>query len=245
MMGFFDQYDLFLRTSPVGNWPERLNARHEAIIETNRDIFPGARVLDLANHDGRWSFAALKAGAQNVLGVEVRPELVEADNANMAALGVSPDAYRFVAADAFEDPDLFQQPFDVVLCLGFFYHTTRHVELLQLIVQTGASTLILDTMLLNEPGCRSLIKAQNAEAPSAGKDEKGVRNSKILVAHPTAGAVDFMLRHFGYSVERFDWPAAMERRGISPNLSSRQSKRNPLGDYARSERGTFVGTRFS
>ena len=39
-----------------------MNERYEALIAINKDIFDGARVLDLASHDGRYSFAALKTG---------------------------------------------------------------------------------------------------------------------------------------------------------------------------------------
>jgi hypothetical protein len=242
-MSFFEKYDLFLRTSPVGNWPERLNARYAAIIEANRAEFTNARVLDLASHDGRWSFAALEAGARSVAGVEVRPDLVETANQNMVALGVERARYQFTAADAFERPNLFRQPFDLVLCLGFFYHTTRHVELLQLVGQTGAYTLILDTALLNEAGNRTLIKSENSEGPSAGKDDKGVRNGKILVAHPTSSAVRLMPEHFGYAVEQYDWSALIDRLALTPDKESRQSAKNPLGDYARFERGTFLARR--
>src|SRR3954470_3000649 len=49
----------------------RMNERYEALFAGNRDIFKGARVLDLASHDGRYSFAALKTGAAHVTGVEV------------------------------------------------------------------------------------------------------------------------------------------------------------------------------
>ena len=48
--------------SATEQW-NRMNERYEALFASNRDIFDGARVLDLASHDGRYSFAALKTGA--------------------------------------------------------------------------------------------------------------------------------------------------------------------------------------
>jgi len=74
--GFFDQYPRFYDTSETFAYPSRLNLRHEAIFGENTDIFEGRRVLDIASHDGRWSFAALQAGAASVVGIEGRPELV-------------------------------------------------------------------------------------------------------------------------------------------------------------------------
>ena len=57
--GFFDQYPRFYDTSETFAYPSRLNLRHEAIFAENTDIFEGRRVLDIASHGGRWSFAAL------------------------------------------------------------------------------------------------------------------------------------------------------------------------------------------
>ena len=66
--GFFDDYPLFFSTSQTGPAPNRLNQRYRACIEWNEPAIRGQRVLDLASHDGRWSFAAIKAGAINAVG---------------------------------------------------------------------------------------------------------------------------------------------------------------------------------
>ena len=69
---FAEDYPRFMEVSELKPKPDRLNERYEAMFARNRDIFDGARVLDLASHDGRYSFAALKTGAAHVTGVEVR-----------------------------------------------------------------------------------------------------------------------------------------------------------------------------
>ncbi|MDP2122983.1 MAG: class I SAM-dependent methyltransferase [Parvibaculum sp.] len=240
---FFDEYDRFLETSIVGNWPDRLNARYEAIVSANKSLFQGARVLDLASHDGRWTFAALDAGASSVVGIEVRPDLVATAHENMEALGVSKSAYRFEAGDIFENRNLFLEPFDVVLCLGLFYHTMRHVELLQLIDLTNVSTLILDTMLTDSDGNLVSVRSENSDHPANGLDDSGVRENAILVGVPTPGAVHLMLRHFGFAVCQTDWAALIHRLGLSPDINNMQGPENPLGDYFRNQRGTFVARR--
>ena len=219
--------------------------RYQAIITENRRVLAGARVLDLASHDGRWSYAALDAGAQSVTGIEVRPEFVEAASKNMATLGIPTDQYSFVLGDMFKRRNLFREAHDVVLCLGIFYHTARHVELLELISQTGAGTIVIDTMLSDYPGCLTVLLPERADQPANGLDETGVRDNRILVGHPTPSAVRLMLEHFGYSVRRIDWQALITRLGITPDHNRMQSASNPVGDYARGLRGTFIATRTS
>src|SRR6476661_8939613 len=70
---FFDKYPRFYETSQTTATRGRLNLRYEAIFAENRDIFAGAKVLDIASHDGRWSLAALECGAASVIGIEARP----------------------------------------------------------------------------------------------------------------------------------------------------------------------------
>lgn len=62
-MNFFDKFPEFITGGTTGVDGKRLNHRYRAIIENQRDAFSNAKVLDLASHDGRWSLAALDAGA--------------------------------------------------------------------------------------------------------------------------------------------------------------------------------------
>ena len=43
----------------------------------NINIIENSRILDLASHDGRWSFAALMNKASKVVGIEGKRHLVE------------------------------------------------------------------------------------------------------------------------------------------------------------------------
>ena len=56
-------------------------------------------MLDIASHDGRWSMAALDAGARHVIGVEGRPELVDAARATLAHYNVPQEMYSFLHSD--------------------------------------------------------------------------------------------------------------------------------------------------
>lgn len=48
----------------------RLNQRHKLIVDPFREQIVSARVLDVACHDGRWSYVLAAAGAAEVVGVE-------------------------------------------------------------------------------------------------------------------------------------------------------------------------------
>src|SRR4051794_35722395 len=143
---FFRDYPRFYSTGDAGIQSRpRLNVRYEAIFGENKDLFQGARVLDIASHDGRWSMAALANGAKSVVGIEAQPDLVDHAVATMKHYGQDPDRFRFIAGDVHEVLNSEDLEVDVVLCLGFLYHTLRYNELLHGIRRTGAHHLVIDT----------------------------------------------------------------------------------------------------
>src|SRR5688500_618718 len=123
--GFFDRYPRFFETSETSPQPWRLNLRYEAIFAEHADLLTGASVLDIASHDGRWSLAALETGARSVVGIEARRDLVEAAEENLRLSGADQTAFTFVAGDVFDVLAGDAVRVDLVLCLGFLYHTLR------------------------------------------------------------------------------------------------------------------------
>ena len=96
---FFDDHPEFLETSHTAATKGRLNLRHLAIIKENEDILRGRSVVDIASHDGRWSYAALEAGATRVIGIEGRQSLVENAKRTLAAKGVPESRYTMIKGD--------------------------------------------------------------------------------------------------------------------------------------------------
>jgi hypothetical protein len=207
---FFDDYPAFYESSRTAAFPRRLELRQRAIIEANRDILAGARVLDLASHDGRWSFAALKAGARHVTGVEARAGLVEKSNRLFAGYGVPDEDYRFLQGDMFKI--LRQRTFevDVVLCLGFVYHTLRYGELFRGIADAGPTYCILDTKVhpSEEPVVRVLTNQTSVQGHAA-RDELST-GGLALAGYPSVSALALMLDVYGFEIEeQYDWPALL------------------------------------
>jgi hypothetical protein len=128
--------------------PYRLNWRCEILLTRNQEAIKGKRVLDLASHDGMFSYACLKLGASHVTGVEGRENLVKSATNNLTALGYTKETFTFIQDDAFDYlKGVKAQEFDTILCFGIFYHTIRHAELLRETKRIRPTHFILDTFV--------------------------------------------------------------------------------------------------
>jgi hypothetical protein len=231
---FFDDHPEFLETSNTATSRGRLNLRHLAIIDQHRDVLRGARVLDIASHDGRWSYAALDAGAAHVTGIEGRPELVENARSTMAAKGIDSRRYEFVAGDVHDVLTAGVGQMDVVMCLGFLYHTLRYPELFTGIRATGARYLIIDSKVIPDTD-RPIVEliSNPGHIQSMAVEDRYSRNGKSLVGIPSPRAIRRMLNVYGYAiVEKTDWHALIKKH---PGMGA-------VARYANGERITLLAT---
>lgn len=203
---FFDDHPEFLETSSTSANVQRLNLRHTAIIDENREVLRGARVLDIASHDGRWSFAALQAGASSVTGIEGRDYLVENANRTFTEKGVDPSRFTFITGDAHDVVTAGVGSFDVVMCLGFLYHTLRYVELFAGIRATGARHLIIDTRVARNKKPVISVYTNPVEKESMAVEDRFSYGGKTLAGSPSMAALELMLDAYGYDViHQTDW----------------------------------------
>jgi 2-polyprenyl-3-methyl-5-hydroxy-6-metoxy-1,4-benzoquinol methylase len=208
--GFFDDHPRFMQTSETlsiagGADANRLNERHRAIIEANRDVLSGARVLDLASHDGRWSYAALKAGASHVTGIEARQHLVEAANGNLMDFT---GRYDFRLGDVFSEIDhLNRSTIDVVMCLGFLYHVADHMLLLTKIAKLRPRHIILDTSVTADARPVVLLNKEEHERERDGAKVEDEHQS-VIAGVPSLPALELMLSSFGWRPRYYDWNGA-------------------------------------
>ena len=217
---FAEDYPRFMDASELTPNPQRMNERYEALFAGNRDIFDGARVLDLASHDGRYSFAALKTGAAHVTGVEVRESLIEMAQETFAFYGQDPETYRFVCGDVFEVLARERFDVDVVLCLGYLYHTYRHTELMYRLHDLAPKHLIVDTMVV--PGTQRILRVlrerDSEDIRSAAHDAYSV--GRVLVARPSVPALQLLLSAYGFEIESmYDWKSRLAGRPLIPGLA--------------------------
>jgi hypothetical protein len=211
---FFDDFPRFLDTSETGHSLDRLNVRYTGLIQSNQKLLEGASVLDLASHDGRWSFAAIKAGASHVVGVEHKPRLVSKSQENFLEYGIEDGVWRFVEGDLYQKLPGLKEKFDVVFCFGILYHVRHHMLLFEQIERLLPTTIIVDTN----------VSQHEDPVTYWMKEPRGPK----LVGHPSKSALEAMLGHYGYNSQFFDWHAS----GLPLPL-----------DYKSGKRVTVVATR--
>jgi predicted nicotinamide N-methyase len=223
--GFFDDYDSFYKTSSTGSAANRLNSRHRVLIGKHLSCFRDKVVLDLGCHDARWSFAAHKAGARHVIGIEARPRLVEAARLNIQRYGVSERVVQIVEGDVYDVvPQLKPDTIDTVLCLGFFYHTAHHTQLLDLLAGLRVRHILLDTAIIRSP--LAMVRL-HLERTAEEANAFSVRHREMVVGTPSKTAIEMMLAYAGFDFAYDDWLDGMQvtweglqdyRRGLRISL---------------------------
>lgn len=214
-MGFFDFLGDSERYGESSGIP-RLNKRHRFLVKPYEAEIAGSSVLDLASHDGRWSYALSSAGAREVVGVEARQELI--DQFASYPPGPEKDRISFLQGDVYEVlPRLVAEGrrFDVVAVFGLFYHVMDHYGLLKLIHRLQPRLVIIDSefYLNEEPVIRLLRESTDrilhsiAHIPGQTRAPAGI---------PSKTAFEWMTASLGWSTEWADWESVPEdkRRGI-------------------------------
>jgi 2-polyprenyl-3-methyl-5-hydroxy-6-metoxy-1,4-benzoquinol methylase len=210
---------VFLKTSRTRAYANRLNWRCENLLTRNHDILQGKNVHDLGSHDGRFSYACLRLGANHVTGIEGRSELVTHADNNLLSLDCRRETFKFVAGDAFNLlPKYAVGSFNTILCLGFFYHTIRQIELLSEINRLKPQNLILDTRVVREGFLAKLrfllVGKKNHNNPKRARlhfrrerhDQPGSTGSTIdsigLVAIPTKPLIEILFHNTGFELRK-------------------------------------------
>ncbi len=152
----------------------------------------GRRVLDLGCNAGYWSLLAAEAGADYVLGIDGRPMHTEQAELVFEAKGIDRSRYDFRCADLFEDLDRDDLGrFDLVLCLGLFYHINQHARLIDQIARVNDDLLVIDTAISGHHGSYLELKTEPIDEPrNALKSE--------LIMHATRQAVIDIVAAYGY-----------------------------------------------
>jgi len=203
---FFDSFKSFYDTSETGSSANRLNNRYMALIHSNKEIIRNSSILDLASHDGRWTFSAIKNNAKRVLGIEGREELVKKSFENMKKYGIPSEKYSFVVGDIFEKmKELKPREFDVVFCFGIFYHIMNHMLLLTEFKRLQPRYIILDTEISISDQPVIYIRKENSFKEGAAIPDSIQIGNAVIVGRPSKSALELMLNSLGFDVDYYDW----------------------------------------
>lgn len=192
MTDFFD----FMRDIPPYSENEttirRLNNRHRLLVDPFLPQIAGARVLDLACHDGRWSYALAAAGATHVHGVEARADLIK----RFDTFPQTP----FKSRVSLHCNDLFieleqlitrGENFDVIAVYGIFYHVMDHFRLLSLLKQLRPLIIIIDSEFITLDNAMIQVLQEETSNPlNATTDAPGLTHT--VVGIPSRRATGFM-----------------------------------------------------
>jgi LPS sulfotransferase NodH/SAM-dependent methyltransferase len=228
------QYEQYISNPPSGArasaaYVDVIRSRQlfKVIVEQNLSIFENARVLDFPSIDGRWSLAALDAGAACVVGVEPLPRLAARAARTFAELDISQNLYQFINADVYSALASFEpEAFDLIMCVRFLERFDLH-RIFQQLRRLRPRFVILDTGIApgRGPILRFALRMPEIAGSNVVRQHSGTGN---LIATPSEDLVAFMCDAYGFHFHRIDWHAV----GITDWIG--------VHEYERGQRGTFL-----
>lgn len=216
-MGFFDFVADMPHYADHDKPVPRLNRRHSFLIEPFVDEIKGAKVLDLASHDGRWCYAFAGAGAERVVGIEARQELVEKlANYPDAALR---DKIEMRVGDLYKGIDAEVEKgetYDVIGVFGILYHLMDHFRLFQALRDLKPKLVIVDSEFMLRPAALIwLVKERTDNILNAAPQYDG--QEVAVKGIPSFSAMNLMAESLNYDIEWLDWDAVPkeDRLGVA------------------------------
>lgn len=186
----------------------RQNERWKRIVAPNLRHVAGRRLCDLGAHDGRWTWAALEAGAAYVEAVEGRPELMERAAACLA--GHPAHRWKCVTGDVFdwlEEKVGAGETFDTVMCLGLLYHVAEHFRLLRLMAALRPEAIIIDAALVPGDDLLVVYRAEDTARPVhaiPGREGKAEQLTGVM----SQGLLAMWARNNGWKITWMPWRRA-------------------------------------
>lgn len=225
----------FLETSSTAAEANRLNWRCHLLLSENKSLLKGKKILDIGSHDGRFTWACLKLGAEHVTGIEGRTELIEHAERNLIEENISHTKFNFICGDVFDILKQFRAgDFDTVLCGGFLYHTVKQFDFFAEMHRLAPESLIIDTAICQIPSVfkqspdisdflKNLRQEGNWHKPLANamnslisgqyfvfiKEDIHREGSTIdpsgIVAIPSDKAIEMLLELYGFTYRKINW----------------------------------------
>lgn len=224
---FFDVYPRFYNTSLTGSDAEWNNRRYRVLIDGCLDVIDGKRIVDFGSHDGRWAFAALKAGAAHVTCVEPGKILAASTFDNFGEYGIDEAAYEVVQTGAMEYVEKATASADTAFLFGMLTLISEQPAFFGHLKRLGVKNLVIDTHII--PGeTRLLLELFRAQLQDGNAviSEKTQADGWMVGATSSLPALEMMLRHYGWAPQALDW--------------SEMQKHPDMNDYSVGRRVSFL-----
>lgn len=190
----------------------------------------GLRVLDIACNCGGFAIEAARAGAAEVIGIDVDPHYIRQAEFIRDALGYDNVSFRVARLEDLDVSEI--GSFDVIFLFGILYHLSDPVGALARASALARDMIVVDTSLLRFRYVDGLVKWplwRMKVVPAMTEDDHDIttgrwRTSAAAQFYPNHVAVRALLRFAGFDeVEML--------RPTSPDLEPR---------YYQGKRATFV-----
>jgi hypothetical protein len=189
----------------------RMNWRYHHIVEPIRDELDGATVLDLGSHDGRWPYALAAAGA-TVTGIEGRGDLIA-----QFSRYPNPEVksrVTLIEGDFLTEMDRLlaeDKRFDVVSCLGVFYHTIQHYRIVMQMAAFQPDVIVIDSVFdLSTRAIIAVDRENTGDVRASIAQQAG--QAWVPVGRISRPALELMAGSLGYGVEWHKWDVPEEER---------------------------------
>jgi SAM-dependent methyltransferase len=205
------------------------------LLEAYGGSLAGLRVLDIACNCGGFAIEAARAGAAEVVGIDVDAHYIRQADFIRDALDMENVTFRVARLEDLDEAEI--GSFDIVFFFGILYHLSDPIGALQRISAIASDMIVVDTSLLRFRYIDNLVKWplwRMKVVPAMAESDHDIttgrwRTTKAAQFYPNRIAVREALRFVGF--DRVDM--------LSPTCPALEKR------YYQGKRATFIARKTS
>ena len=131
---------------------QRINYCIDPLVKFYGGTLKGKKILDIGCNAGFFALKLIEAGCDYIVGIDGRQSHIDKANFVFNVKEIEKKRYDFHYGDIYNLDFKSFGEFDIVICLGFFHHVNKPIELLEKISEVNSDLLLLETRLTKIPG---------------------------------------------------------------------------------------------
>jgi len=131
---------------------QRLSYCIDPLIKFYGGSLKGKKILDIGCNAGFFALKMIEAGCDYIVGIDGRQSHIDKANFVFEVKEIDKSKYDFYCGNIYDVDFKKLGNFDIVICLGFFHHVNKHIELLEKISEVNSDLFLLETRLTKIPG---------------------------------------------------------------------------------------------